>query len=273
MAAVTTADLYTYQSFRDLVVAPLFTESKVLSSGLTRLDTDSTHVTIPVVSGGAATWRDELEDLGDAGITADELEVTPKKLAVAQIVSSEAADDADAAQTLGRAMASAAANAVDLAFFRGGGAKGPDGLTGVTIGSVDAAPTGLDAYTDAITQVEAAGATPSVIWMSPTTWGTIAKIKTGTGSNQPVLVPQTNPGAAPARSIAGVPVVVTPGVPDNEAVVADARRIVVVMRRDGRVEVDRSVKFLNDGVAVRLILRLAFAMPYVGAVVRIKDVA
>ena len=64
--------------------------------------------------------------------------------------------------------------------------------------------------------------------------------------------------------------IVTAGIPDDEAVVADASRIVVVMRRDGRVEVDRSVKFLNDGVAVRLIMRLAFAVPYVGAVVRIK---
>lgn len=33
-----------------------------------------------------------------------------------------------------------------------------------------------------------------------------------------------------------------------------------------------SVKHLDDGVAVRLLMRLAFAVPYVGAVVRIKGV-
>ena len=44
------------------------------------------------------------------------------------------------------------------------------------------------------------------------------------------------------------------------------------MRRDGKVEVDRSVKFLSDGVAVRLTMRLGFAVPYpLGSVVKIKD--
>jgi len=168
-------------------------------------------------------------------------------------------------------MASAAASAVDYAFFRGG-AKAPAGLTGVTLGAVDAVPTLLDPYTDAMTLVEAAGGVPNVIWMSPTTWGTLAKIKAVTGGNAPVLIPPATPGAAPARTIGGVPVVVTPGCPDGEAYVADASRIVVVMRRDGKVEVDRYVKFLSDGVAVRLTMQLGFAVPYpLGSVVKIKD--
>lgn len=46
------------------------------------------------------------------------------------------------------------------------------------------------------------------------------------------------------------------------------------MRSDGKVEVDRSVSFLSDGVAVRLVMRLDFAVPYLlGSVVKIKDVA
>ena len=140
-------------------------------------------------------------------------------------------------------MATAAAKAVDVAFFQGAGPKGPLGLPGATIGSVDAVPSTLDPFLDTISKVEAAGATPTVIWMSPTTWTTLAKIKTGAGSNQPVLVPSTSPGSVPVRSIAGVPGVVWVGIPDTEAIVADASKIVVVMRRDGRVEVDKSVKF------------------------------
>lgn len=269
----TTDSLFSIQTFRTLVVEPLFAQSRVLCSGLARLETDSTRVYLPVVTGGAVTWRDELEDLGDAGIVASELEVTPRKLAVAQIVSSESADDADAATILGSAMASAAAPAVDVAFFAGAAPKGPEGLTGVTLGAVDAAPTTLDPYTDALTLVEAAGGTPTVIWRNPTTWGTLAKIKASTGSNQAVLTPQATRGAAPARTIAGVAVVVSNGCPDGEAHVADASRVVVVMRRDGRVEIDRWVKFLNDGVAVRLVMRVGFAVPYAtGTVVKIADV-
>jgi|GEM_PF-6650954 len=44
------------------------------------------------------------------------------------------------------------------------------------------------------------------------------------------------------------------------------------MRRDGRVDVDRSVKLLNEGVSVRVIMRLAVAVPHTSAVVRITYV-
>jgi len=91
----TTANLFSHQTFLDLVVAPLFAESKVLSSGLRRIDTRASTVFLPVVSGGTAEWRDELEDLGDAGVLASELPVVPKLLANAQVVSLAAAEDAN----------------------------------------------------------------------------------------------------------------------------------------------------------------------------------
>ena len=93
MANVTKSELFSIQTFNSLVVEPLFHESRVLSSGLIVLPTDGTQVYLPVVTGGAAPWRDELEEMADTGIIASELEVVPRKLAVAQIVSSESADD------------------------------------------------------------------------------------------------------------------------------------------------------------------------------------
>jgi HK97 family phage major capsid protein len=267
----TTSDLYTYQSFRDLVVAPLFEQSHVLNY-VTTLQTDATYVTLPTVSGGAASWRDELEDLGDAGIIADEIQAEPQKLAVAQIVSSESVDDAGAAAILGQQMATLTAQALDLAFFRGG-TKAPAAITSASgVQTIDAVAD-LDGISAGVNAVETAGGTPSVVWVSPTTWGTLSAVKTQTGSNQPVLVPSTNPGGPPNRAVAGVPVAVCAGVPDDQAVVADGNRIVVVLRRDGRVEVDRSVKFLNDAVAVRLVMRVTWAAPYPGVIAVVKDVA
>ena len=133
-------------------------------------------------------------------------------------------------------------------------------------------PTTLDPFLDAISKVEAAGATPTVIWMSPTTWTTLAKIKTGAGSNQPVLVPSTSPGSAPVRSIAGVPVVVPQASPTPRPSWPTPPRSSWSCAATAGSRSTSSVKFLNDGVAVRLTMRLGFAVPYPTAVVRIKDV-
>jgi hypothetical protein len=48
---VTTSSLFTIQSIRELVTDPLFRRAVVLDSSLVRLDTDSTKVLLPTVTG------------------------------------------------------------------------------------------------------------------------------------------------------------------------------------------------------------------------------
>jgi HK97 family phage major capsid protein len=272
---VTTASLFTVQSIRELVTDPLFRRSVVLDSGLIRLDTDSTKVLLPVISGGTAGWHVELQTLTDANVAASELEVVPRKIGCLQLVSSEAASDANAAQLVGSALVSALASGVDQQFFLGTDADGPDGLEdfysdGLEV--VDAsASTSLDPYTDGVAALEDNGATPSVIWMRGSTWAALSKVKQASGSTMPVLNPQ--PTGSTSRSIQGIPVRVSQYVPEATAYVADTSQIVAVHRTDPSVEVDRSAAFVSDGVYIRAIERISWAIPAAGMVARIADVA
>ena len=264
----TTADLFSIETVNSLIVEPVFATSVALGSGLTRLDTGSTSVYIPSVAGGSAGWYNELDPIGDAGIAADEVEVRPKKVGATQVVSNESASDANAATLVGQALTNALSQTVDLAFFQGGGAKGPGGLPALTgTSSVDADPaSGLDPYVDAIAQVEAAGGQAGAIYMSPTTWASLSKVKAGTGSNQPVLSPEGNLSNATTRGLFGVAVFTSRHVTTGTAWVLDPSRVLVVNRTPATVDSDSSFLFDKDATMLRATMRLEFAAPIPGVV-------
>ncbi len=272
MAIVTTSTAFTHEFYRQLVLEPLFTESVVLSS-LRRVDTHATVAYLPRVSGAAVNWVAEGTEIPDSGAVVDLLPVTPRKVAALAVVSNEAVGDASADQMLGEALARALAVKVDHAFFRGAGPIGPAGLPGVTgIAAINADPrTGLDPWTDAFAAVEGNGARATVGFVSPSTWAALAKVKESTGSAKPVLVdPSTGPTGETARSIGGIPIKVTPAVPDAEAWVADGSRVAGVVRLDGEVRADTSARFTMDATVLRVISRVDFGTPYPGAVARIR---
>jgi hypothetical protein len=64
---------------------------------------------------------------------------------------------------------------------------------------------------------------------------------------------------------------VSVGVPAGNAYVVDGSRVAVVIRKDGTVEADRSARFTYDVTVVQATLRLAWAVPYAEAVLRIYD--
>lgn len=215
------------------------------------------------MAGGSAGWFAELAPISDVGISADEMPVSPRKVAATQIVSNESAADANAAQMVGQALTNALSQTVDEAFFTGGGVNGPDGLPGLTAMStvVAAADTTLDLYVDAIAAVEDAGGQAGAIYVSPATWALLSKIKSGTGSAQPVLSPQGNLSGATTRSLFGVPVYTSRFVEASTAWVLDPSRVVVVERTPASVAVDASVKFFEDATVLRATMRLEFAAP------------
>jgi HK97 family phage major capsid protein len=252
----------------------VFAQSVALSSGLQRLQTEATTVWIPSVAGGSAGWYTDLDAIGDAGISADEAEVRPKKVAATQIVSNESAGDANAAELVGRALTNALVQQVDEAFFAGSGTvKGPDGLPGVTGAStVDADPAAsLDAFVDAIAEVEQAGGVASAIYLQPSTWATLSKIKTEVASTQPVLSPQGGLSLEVTRSLYGLPVYTSRFVEDDVAWVVDARRLIVVERTNATVDVEKSVRFFEDATVLRATMRLEFVAPIPGIVCRIEN--
>lgn len=273
MALVTTTDLRSEEFYQSLVI-PALNEASVVLRSIRRIDTNATKVNLPIVNDATIGWVAEGAALPDAGVDPSLVQVTPKKLAAYADISSESAGDANAAEIVGQAMAQALARRLDAAFFVSGGTNAPAALDTATVVTVDAAPTtGIDAYIDAMAQMEADGATPTVVFVNPLDWAALAKVKESTGSNKPVLVTQSGPTLAATRSLNGLPVEVSSGVPQGTSYVVDGTRTVAVVRRDGTVESDRSVGFRNDIVVVRVVGRFGFGFLYPSAVARIKDVA
>lgn len=273
----TTANLYSLETVNQLVVEPLFATSVALSSGLTRVNTSATKYYIPVVSGGSASWPVELAEIADSGVNANELEVVPKRCAALQVVSNQSADDAGAAELLGRALVASLADQIDKGFFAGV-ANGPSGLPAVSgVTPITANPAlNLDWVPDAIAAIEAQGGKAGAIYCSPATWAALSKLKTqSSGSNQPVLSPQAGPTQGTSRSLFGVPVFTSRqiadsgGTPTPGAWVIDTSRVVVVVRDDPSVEADKSAKFTADGTAVRAVVRLEFGFPYPSTIAKV----
>lgn len=270
--AITTATAFTAQFYRQLILEPLFVESVALRA-LRRIEINTTSAYLPRVTSGSVAWVPEASEIPDSGAGVDLLAVTPRKVAALAIVSNEATGDANAAEMLGQALARAVAVEVDRALFRGGGTNGPAGLPGVAgVVAVNADPTsGLDPWTDAVAAVESNGARATVGFVSPTTWAALSKVKESTGSNKPVLAdPATGPTGEVARSIGGLPVLVSASIANGEAWVVDGSRVAAVVRTDGEVRADTSARFTSDSTVVRVISRVGFGVPYPGSVVRIK---
>ncbi len=95
-------------------------------------------------------------------------------------------------------------------------------------------------------------------------------VKEQSGSNKPLLGPDpTTPGR---RQILGVPLLTSPYVPTTNNVVwgISAQYAYLVVREEAEVELDRSVFFTSDRVAVRAIVRLGFGFPHPASLVKIS---
>ncbi|WP_377640101.1 phage major capsid protein [Oryzobacter terrae] len=271
MPLVTTADLRSEDFYRQLVI-PALNEASVVLRSIRRIDTTATKVNLPIVNDANVGWVAEGAPLPDAGVSPDLVQVVPRKLAAYADITNESVGDANAAEIVGQAMAQALARKVDAAFFTTGGLSAPPALDTAAVLEVDADPTtGIDPYIDSMAQMEAAGSTPTVIFANPLDWAALAKVKESTGSNRPVLVASSGPTLASSRSLNGLPVEISSGVPQGAAYVVDGTRTAVVVRQDGSVEADRSIGFRNDITVVRVVGRFAFGFLYASATARIRE--
>src|SRR5699024_10033455 len=118
-------------------------------------------------------------------------------------------------------------------------------------GAVDA---NLDALVDARAHIQTAGGNPTLILASPSSWAALSKLKTADTSNQTLLGAGTEAGD---MSILGVPVVVSPALPDTSLVMLDRSAALSAV---GQVAIARSddAFFASDIVAVRATLRVGW---------------
>lgn len=233
------------------------------------IEGDEPAVRVPwVADDGAAGFVAEGAPIPDTNATFSETIVTTGKIAALGRFSYETLQQPNAAQMIVNSLQRSVITKVDTAFLSN--ATAPKGLlatTGITNGGAVGA--NLDTLADAITSIEANGGTATHIIAAPDAWGTVAKIKTGTGSAASLLGAGTE---AVERRLLGVPVLTTAAMPPGGLLVVDASTILTVY---GAVRLARSEDafFSNDVVGVRVTWRVGFNVMRPARVVKLSTTA
>ena len=93
------------------------------------------------------------------------------------------------------------------------------------------------------------------------------KVKTGTGSNAPLLGQDAT--SATSRQILGFPLYVSAAVAANTLWALDRTRVWLVLRDDTTVEADGFIYFTSDRVAVKATMRIGFGLVHAASVVKV----
>lgn len=257
-----------------LVVQPVERESIAIQTA-TVVTTSSTHYRVPLVTADpSAAWVAEGAEITPSDATIDEIDIAPPKLAGLTIISRELADDSSPAaqEIVGQGLARDIARKLDQAYFSAVASPAPAGLTTV-VGFGDTATGGtawanLDAFSEAISDAEQVGAQLTAFVANPADALAISKLKDETGSNRPLL--GVDPSVATKRSIQGITLWTSPYVAAGVVWGIPQARVQVVMRDNTRLEVDRSVFFTSDRVAVKATMRVGFAFVHPAAIQKIR---
>lgn len=268
------APILTPEQVHALVVQPLIDQS-VAAQVSTVISTTSHDLRVPVVTADpSAAWTAEGAEIGVSDPTLTEITVTPKKLAGLVVVSNELASDSSPAalQVVGDGLVRDLRRKIDAAYFGTTVTNGPNGLgslAGVGIAGSGGAWDDLDAFEAAKAAAESAHTQVTAFVASPATALALSTVKEyGTaGSNRALL--QSDPTQPSARTISGVPLLVSPSVAADLVWAIPRQHSLFVIRQDASVVTDTSAFFTSDRVAVRATLRVSFGFPYPAAVIKV----
>lgn len=241
----------------------------IAAQAATVFSTDKQKVGFPLwVADPAVGWYSELDEITAADGDTDEVVVTPSKTAGLTLLSNELADDSDPAiaDQVAAALANQIAQAVDTAFFADTTAKANNGLLSLLTAAVvdpGAALSNLDPFVSARYAAEAHSAKVSAWLMAPSTAEALSKLKTASGSNQPLLQ-----FVEDGITVAGLPVLTSTHVDaDTVAWGIDKTQVQYVLRKGTTVE--RFDSITNDGLYLRAISRVGFGFLNPAGVVRL----
>ncbi|WP_137875247.1 phage major capsid protein [Rhodococcus sp. Q] len=220
------------------------------------IEGDAPAVRVPfVVDDGTAGFTAEGDPIADAAQAFSQTVIMTDKVAALGKYTYEALQQPEAARLIVDSLSRSVVKKANAAYL--GNASNPAGLLN-TAGITDGGAVGgnLDTLVDAVAGIEAEGGTASHIIAAPDAWAALQKLKTATGSAQNLLGAGT---AAGERSILGVPVLVTPAMPDAGLLVIDNRS---VLSAQSQIRLARSEDafFANDVIAVRVTWRLGWAV-------------
>lgn len=262
----------------ELLVRPTF-DASVAAQVCRVVTTDAGEFRIPVVvEDPSAAWVAEGAEIPVDDAVLAEVTVTPSKVAGLSVITRELAEDSspEAAAVVGEGLARDLARQIDRAYFGSLAAPAPSGLgalSGVSPVSAGASFTTLDPFAEAAAAVEQAGGDVFAWVTTPAVALALARIKTGTGAVTPLLAPGGDPAQPARRLVEGRPLLVSPYVAAGTVWGVPAGRTVLVVRADSRIEIDGSVYFTSDRLALRATMRVGFGFPHPAAVVKITTTA
>jgi HK97 family phage major capsid protein len=218
------------------------------------IQTDRTQVDVPKIKadGVAAATNEGADITGNAAFDVESLLVTPAKFSSYEAMSTEVWQDSEPGllEAYGRGIVRRHALAWEAALV-----TALEATATVVAGDANFG-TNVDAISDAIITMMAAGAQPSGIVTTPAVAQVLLKVKEINGSTRPVLM-SDGPADGFAGRVLGLPLVVSSAVTATKAVVFDASQAVLVVRKSPTVEISTDALFGTDSVAVRAISRFA----------------
>ncbi|MFI1201460.1 phage major capsid protein [Streptomyces sp. NPDC020883] len=259
-----------------LVEKPVQELSLAMQVG-TIVQTGSTRYRVPLLASDVTVGAvEEGAEITPSDVKFDEIVVTPAKFAGLTVISREMAEDSSpsAGDQVGRSIARQIANSVDNALLNKLTAPNPSGLAALDGVSKVPAPvtyTNLDPLEEALSLSEAAGGNITAWVMSAATALELAKLKDQANSNRGLL--NSDMTAVGRRQILGRPVFVSPYAPADVVYGISRADMLTVVREGTRLDVDKSVYFTSDRVAVKGTMRVGFAFPVAGAHVMIQNAA
>ena len=258
----------------DLVVRPALEQSVVGRVATVVHTQDSNTFRVPVLSADpTAAWVAEGAEITPSDATLAEVSSPYYKVAGLTIISREMAEDSspEVAGLIGKRLAADISRKLDAAFVSNTTTNGPSGLASLTTStSVEAASsfTTLDSFAAAVFTAEGQGANIDNWVTTPAEAQALSTLKEQSGSTKPLLgADVTQPTG---RQIYGRPLIATAaGVATKTAWGIPRDRVIVAVRSDATVELDKSVFFTSDRVAVKATMRVAILFPHPLAIVKI----
>lgn len=276
----------------DLIVQPVVAGSVAIQAiggeaAVIYVNDTANTFRVPVVTEDpTAAWTAEGSEIAATAATLSETSSGFFKLAGLTIITRELANDSSpaAAQIVGAGLARDIARKLDAAFFgsnvtdagppvvrnaaQPAGLEDLTGFNAVAGGAAGASWTNLDPFAAAIAGAENVGAELVSFTAHPDDALLLAQLKDETGSNRPLL--GVDPTTPTRRLLQGVPLLPSPAVTEGTIWGIPRGRVLIVIREDVRLDVDRSAYFTSDKVAIRATLRCTFLHPHPAAVQKVK---
>jgi HK97 family phage major capsid protein len=246
------------EQWESYILERLGFESVMLRSGVRRVMTTNPIVHVPrFESDSDATWVGELEEIPAAEPEGGDLVLRPRKVGNSATLSAEVVADSSPASinSIGDALLQAVALAIDGGILVGGGGKAPEGIIPkveqIVPGAID-----YDHTVDAIGLVGEHGGSPDAMFVNPSGWVELLKLKDG--NDRPLIAPDVTEQAA--GRFVGLRVFISPSVPTGTALVAVTQQIVCAVRSDPQITFSSDVKFLLDAVVAKVTARCDAAL-------------